>query len=48
MATLRGLAMPIGVIAAVLLVLLFNPWFVIEGTSASSSPSPSGSASSSC
>jgi thiosulfate dehydrogenase (quinone) large subunit len=31
MATLRGLAMPIGVIAAVLLVLLFNPWFVIDG-----------------
>ena len=31
MATLRGLAMPIGVIAAVLLVLLFNPWVVIEG-----------------
>ena len=28
---LRGLAVPIGVIAAVLLVLLFNPWFVIEG-----------------
>lgn len=31
MAMLRGLAVPIGVIAAVLLVLLFNPWFVIEG-----------------
>ncbi|MFL5685480.1 MAG: DoxX family protein [Chloroflexota bacterium] len=31
MATLRGLAMPIGVVAAVLLVLLFNPWYVIEG-----------------
>ena len=30
MATLRGLAMPIGVIAAVLLVLLFNPWYVID------------------
>lgn len=30
MATLRGLAMPIGVIAAVLLVLLFNPWVVID------------------
>jgi thiosulfate dehydrogenase (quinone) large subunit len=29
-ATLRGLAMPIGVIAAVLLVLLFNPWVVID------------------
>jgi hypothetical protein len=28
---LRALAVPIGVIAAVLLVLLFNPWFVIEG-----------------
>jgi thiosulfate dehydrogenase [quinone] large subunit len=28
---LRGWAVPIGVIAAVLLVLLFNPWFVIEG-----------------
>ena len=31
MATLRGLAVPIGVIAAVLLVLLFNPWYTIEG-----------------
>lgn len=31
MAMLRGLAVPIGVIAAVLLVLLFNPWFVVEG-----------------
>jgi len=30
MATLRGLAMLIGVIAAVLLVLLFNPWYVID------------------
>src|SRR6188472_1679281 len=30
MATLRGLAIPIGVIAAVLLVLLFNPWYVID------------------
>jgi thiosulfate dehydrogenase [quinone] large subunit len=30
-AMLRALAVPIGVIAAVLLVLLFNPWFVIEG-----------------
>jgi len=30
-AMLRGLAVPIGVIAAVLLVLLFNPWVVIEG-----------------
>ncbi len=30
MATLRGLAMPIGVVAAVLLVLLFNPWVVID------------------
>jgi thiosulfate dehydrogenase (quinone) large subunit len=28
--TLRGLAMPIGVIVAVLLVLLFNPWVVID------------------
>jgi hypothetical protein len=27
----RGLAVPIGVVAAVLLVLLFNPWYVIEG-----------------
>ena len=31
MSTLRGLAVPIGAIAAVLLFLLFNPWLVIEG-----------------
>ena len=31
MSTLRGLAVPIGAVAAVLLVLLFNPWYVIEG-----------------
>src|SRR4026207_707699 len=30
MSILRGLAIPIGVIAAVLLFLLFNPWLVIE------------------
>lgn len=30
MSTLRGLAIPIGAIAAILLVLLFNPWVVIE------------------
>jgi thiosulfate dehydrogenase (quinone) large subunit len=29
--TLRGLAVPIGAVAAVLLILLFNPWYVIEG-----------------
>jgi thiosulfate dehydrogenase (quinone) large subunit len=29
--TLRGLAVPIGAVAAVLLFLLFNPWLVIEG-----------------
>jgi thiosulfate dehydrogenase [quinone] large subunit len=28
---LRGLAIPIGIVAAILLVLLFNPWVVIEG-----------------
>ncbi len=31
MSMLRGLAIPIGVVAAILLVLLFNPWVVIEG-----------------
>ena len=30
MSVLRGLAIPIGAIAAVLLFLLFNPWLVIE------------------
>lgn len=30
MSILRGLAIPIGVVAAVLLFLLFNPWLVIE------------------
>jgi thiosulfate dehydrogenase [quinone] large subunit len=30
MSTLRGLAVPIGAVAAVLLFLLFNPWLVIE------------------
>ena len=30
MSILRGLAIPIGVAAAILLVLLFNPWLVIE------------------
>jgi thiosulfate dehydrogenase [quinone] large subunit len=30
MSILRGLAIPIGAIAAVLLFLLFNPWLVIE------------------
>jgi len=30
MSILRGLAIPIGAIAAILLVLLFNPWVVIE------------------
>jgi thiosulfate dehydrogenase [quinone] large subunit len=30
MSMLRGLAIPIGAIAAILLVLLFNPWVVIE------------------
>jgi thiosulfate dehydrogenase [quinone] large subunit len=30
MSILRGLAIPIGAIAAILLVLLFNPWIVIE------------------
>lgn len=31
MSTLRGLAVPIGAVAAILVVLLFNPWYVIEG-----------------
>jgi thiosulfate dehydrogenase [quinone] large subunit len=31
MSMLRGLATPLGIVAAVLLVLLFNPWVVIEG-----------------
>ena len=31
MSMLRGLAIPIGIVAAILLVLLFNPWVVIEG-----------------
>jgi thiosulfate dehydrogenase (quinone) large subunit len=30
--TLRRMAVPIGVLAAVLLFLLFNPWFPVEGT----------------
>ena len=30
MAGLRRLAVPIGIVAAVLLVLLFNPWVIIE------------------
>jgi thiosulfate dehydrogenase [quinone] large subunit len=30
MSILRGLAIPIGAVAAALLFLLFNPWFVIE------------------
>jgi thiosulfate dehydrogenase [quinone] large subunit len=30
MSVLRGLAIPIGAVAAVLLFLLFNPWLVIE------------------
>ena len=30
MSSLRGLAIPIGAIAAILLFLLFNPWLVIE------------------
>jgi thiosulfate dehydrogenase (quinone) large subunit len=30
MAMLRGLAVPIGVVAAILLFLLVNPWFVLE------------------
>ena len=34
MSILRGLAIPIGAIAAVLLFLLFNPWLVIEDGSA--------------
>jgi len=32
MAMLRGLAVPIGAVAAILLFLLVNPWFVLEGT----------------
>jgi thiosulfate dehydrogenase [quinone] large subunit len=31
MSMLRGWAVPIGAVAAILLVLLFNPWYVIEG-----------------
>ena len=31
MSTLRRMAVPIGVVAAVLLFLLFNPWFPVEG-----------------
>jgi hypothetical protein len=31
MATLRSLAVPIGVVAAVLLFLLVNPWITLEG-----------------
>jgi thiosulfate dehydrogenase [quinone] large subunit len=34
MSMLRGLAIPIGAVAAVLLFLLFNPWLVIEEGSA--------------
>ncbi len=30
MSALRRLAVPIGVLAAILLVILFNPWFVVE------------------
>ena len=30
MSILRGLAIPIGAVAALLLFLLFNPWLVIE------------------
>lgn len=32
MAMLRGLVVPIGAVAAILLFLLVNPWFVLEGT----------------
>jgi thiosulfate dehydrogenase [quinone] large subunit len=31
MSMLRGLAVPIGIVAAILLFLLFNPWIVIGG-----------------
>ena len=31
MSMLRGWAVPIGAVAAILLILLFNPWYVIEG-----------------
>ena len=31
MSTLRRLAVPIGVVAAILLILLANPWFKVEG-----------------
>ena len=36
MAQLRTLAVPVGVLAAVLLFLLVNPWIVLEGRSARS------------
>ncbi len=32
MSSLRSLAVPLGVLAAALLILLINPWFPIEGT----------------
>ena len=31
MSALRGAATPIGIVAAILLILLFNPWLVIDG-----------------
>ncbi len=31
MSTLRRMAVPIGVVSAILLFLLFNPWFPVEG-----------------
>ena len=30
MSALRRMAVPIGIVAAVLLALLFNPWLVVE------------------
>ncbi len=38
MSILRGLAIPIGAVATVLLFLLFNPWLVIEDADASPDP----------
>lgn len=32
MASLRRIAGPIGIVSAILLVLLFNPWLILEGT----------------
>jgi thiosulfate dehydrogenase [quinone] large subunit len=32
MASLRRMAGPIGIVSAILLVLLFNPWVILEGT----------------